>query len=95
MAPKPLIGTAAMKPCLATLLLSSALLSTPALATEPASVVSHYADMAQAEYADSLTAAQSLRAATDATDIGDKPRHRLNGFGRRSCQTSSGKNTWD
>jgi putative iron-regulated protein len=66
MAPKPLIGTAAMKPCLATLLLSSALLSTPALATEPASVVSHYADMAQAEYADSLTAAQSLRAAIQA-----------------------------
>lgn len=66
MAPKPLIGTVAMKPCLATLLLSSALLSTPALATEPASVVSHYADMAQAEYADSLTAAQSLRAAIQA-----------------------------
>nr|WP_111300120.1 imelysin family protein [Paracoccus saliphilus] len=50
-----------MKSCLATFLLSSAVLSAPALAIEPAMVVSHYADLAQAEYADSLAAAKALR----------------------------------
>ncbi|MGZ3217217.1 imelysin family protein [Paracoccus sp. T5] len=52
-----------MRSCLATFLLSSALLSAPALATEPALVVSHYADLAEAEYDDSLKAAQALRVA--------------------------------
>lgn len=52
-----------MKICLATFLLSSALLSAPVLATEPALVVSHYADLAEAEYGDSLKAARALRVA--------------------------------
>ncbi|TGN53726.1 peptidase [Paracoccus liaowanqingii] len=55
-----------MKSCLSKFLLCSALLSTPVFAAEPATVVVHYADMAQAEYTDSLTAVQSLRAAIQA-----------------------------
>lgn len=53
-----------------TRLLSVALLSTalvsPAFATEPAAVVAHYADLAAAKYADSLTTAKALQAAVDA-----------------------------
>lgn len=47
---------------IAAALLSTALCS-PALALEPAEVVAHYADIAAAKYADSLTAAQSLQTA--------------------------------
>ncbi|MFC0202123.1 imelysin family protein [Paracoccus rhizosphaerae] len=54
-----------MKRRLASVLLSTALVATPALAADPAAVVSHYADMAQAEYTDSLQAARDLRAAVD------------------------------
>ncbi|MGR3248784.1 MAG: imelysin family protein [Paracoccus sp. (in: a-proteobacteria)] len=55
-----------MKRRLASVLLSTALVATPALAADPAAVVQHYADMAQAEYADSLQAARDLRAAVGA-----------------------------
>lgn len=47
---------------IAAALLSTALCA-PALALEPAEVVAHYADIAAAKYADSLTAAQSLQTA--------------------------------
>ncbi len=59
-----------MKRFLAAALMTTALGATlapvPALATEPAAVVAHYADLAAAKYADSLTAARGLQAAVEA-----------------------------
>ena len=59
-----------MKRILAAALMTTALGATlapmPALATEPAAVVAHYADLAAAKYADSLSAARSLQAAVAA-----------------------------
>jgi len=58
-----------MKIALATALLSTALTGVfvmPALAATPEEVVAHYADLAAAKYADSLTAAQALQGAVDA-----------------------------
>lgn len=58
-----------MKMTLASALLSTALaggMAAPVLAATPDAVVDHYADLAAAKYADSLTAAQALQAAVDA-----------------------------
>lgn len=58
-----------MKLTLATALLSTALAGTiamPALAATPEEVAVHYADLAAAKYADSLTAARALQVAVDA-----------------------------
>ncbi len=59
----------AMKTTLAITLFSTTLagaFAAPALAATPEEVVTHYADLAAAKYADSLTAAQALQAAVDA-----------------------------
>lgn len=58
-----------MRPTLAAALLSTALtgaLAMPGQAATPEAVVAHYADLAAAEYADSLTAARALQAAVAA-----------------------------
>jgi putative iron-regulated protein len=55
-----------MKRLITAALLSSTLLATPLLAADPAGVVSHYADIAAAKYADSLSTALALQAAVDA-----------------------------
>jgi putative iron-regulated protein len=47
-------------------LLTPMLTATPVLAADPTAVVTHYADIAAATYADSLTMAQELLAAVDA-----------------------------
>ncbi|WP_410216226.1 imelysin family protein [Paracoccus sp. (in: a-proteobacteria)] len=47
-------------------LLSSVLFASTVLAAEPVAVVTHYADMAEAEYADSLSTARALQVAVDA-----------------------------
>ena len=54
-----------MKRFLTSALLSPALIS-PAFAVEPAEVVAHYADMAEAGYGDSLTTAKALQGAVAA-----------------------------
>ncbi|RGP35759.1 imelysin family protein [Pseudotabrizicola alkalilacus] len=53
--------------------LATSFTATSALAADPSAVVTHYADLAAAKYADSLTAAQSLRAAVDALIAAPSP----------------------
>ena len=55
-----------MKRLITAALLSSTLLATPLLAADPGGVVSHYADIAAAKYADSLSTALALQTAVDA-----------------------------
>ncbi|MDR7126784.1 imelysin family protein [Pseudotabrizicola sp. 4114] len=53
--------------------LATSFTATSALAADPSAVVTHYADLAAAKYADSLTAAQSLRVAVDALVAAPSP----------------------
>ncbi len=55
-----------MKRLITAALLSTTLLATPLLAADPPGVVGHYADIAAAKYADSLTTARALLGAVDA-----------------------------
>ena len=68
-----------MKKFLATIVFAA--LVSPALATTKDEVMSHYADLAQAKYQDSLTAARDLQKAVDALvakptqgELGRRPR---------------------
>jgi len=53
--------------------LATSFAATSALAADPSAVVTHYADLAAAKYADSLTAAQALRTAVDALIAAPSP----------------------